>query len=78
MGHFKGKGGDRLTVLFVKVSTKVMQDGSLKNQAVIHSERQNESVSSWSLHCLYNHLEIRYPFWKSLPALGLFVFKKGG
>lgn len=78
MGHFKGKDGDRLTVLFMKVSIKITQDGSLKNQAVIDSERQNESVSSWFLPFLYNHLEIRYPFWKSLPALGLFVFKKGG
>lgn len=67
-----------MTLLFVKVSIKIMQDESLKNQAVINIERQNESVSSWFFPCLYNHLEIRYPFWKSLPALGLFVFKKGG
>lgn len=67
-----------MTVLFMKVSIKITQDESLKNQAVVNSERQNESVSSWSPPCLYNHLEIRYPFWKSLPALGLFVFKKGG
>lgn len=62
-GHFKEKGEDWLTVLFMKVATKRME---LKQPS--SNKLTNETSQVLLGPGLHGHLEISEPFCKSLPG----------